>query len=112
MKKVEAIIKPFKLQEVADALIKAGIKGMTVSEVEGFGVQRGYIEIYRGKEYEVRFLPKVKIEVVVTDDMLDSVIKTIVETAKTGEIGDGKIFVCEVSGAYRIRTGESGNNAI
>ncbi|MCX8028893.1 MAG: P-II family nitrogen regulator [Brevinematales bacterium] len=112
MKKVEAIIKPFKLEDVTDALIKVGIKGMTVSEVEGFGVQKGYVEIYRGKEYEVRFLPKVKIEVVVTDDMVDKVIKTIIETAKTGEIGDGKIFVYDISNAYRIRTGESGNSAI
>ncbi|MCS7298965.1 MAG: P-II family nitrogen regulator [Spirochaetia bacterium] len=112
MKKVEAIIKPFKLKEVTDALTKVGIKGMTVSEVEGFGVQKGYIEIYRGKEYEVRFLPKIKIEIVVTDDILDKVINTIIASAKTGEIGDGKIFVYDIQNAYRIRTGESGNNAI
>ncbi|MCX8096701.1 MAG: P-II family nitrogen regulator, partial [Spirochaetes bacterium] len=109
MKKVEAIIKPFRLKEVTDALTKVGIKGMTVSEVEGFGVQKGYIEIYRGKEYEVRFLPKIKIEIVVTDDILDKVINTIIASAKTGEIGDGKIFVYDIQNAYRIRTGESGN---
>lgn len=112
MKKVEAIIKPFKLDEVKDALNKIGVKGNTVTEVKGFGRQKGHTELYRGAEYVVDFLPKIKIEVVVSDDMLEKVIETIVSTAKTGRIGDGKIFVTNVEEIVRIRTGERGEDAI
>src|SRR3989304_1249111 len=112
MKKIEAIIKPFKLDEVKEALNKIGIKGNTVSEVKGFGRQKGHTELYRGAEYVVDFLPKTKIEVVVTDDMVEKVIETIVNTAKTGRIGDGKIFVTNVEEVVRIRTGERGSDAI
>ena len=112
MKKVEAIIKPFKLDEVKDALNKIGIKGNTVTEVKGFGRQKGHTELYRGAEYVVDFLPKIKIEVVVSDDMVEKVIETIVNTAKTGRIGDGKIFVTSVEDVVRIRTGERGEDAI
>ncbi len=108
MKKVEAIIKPFKLEEVKEALAAVGVQGMTVSEVKGFGRQKGHKELYRGAEYVVEFLPKVKIEVVVTDDNLEEVIKAIIKTASTGRIGDGKIFVYPVEEAIRIRTGETG----
>ena len=106
MKKVEAIIKPFKLEEVKEALAKVGIQGLTVSEVKGFGRQKGHKELYRGAEYVVEFLPKVKLEIVVRDDVLE--VKAIVETASTGRIGDGKIFVLPVEEAIRIRTGETG----
>lgn len=112
MKKVEAIIKPFKLDEVKDALSKIGIQGNTVTEVKGFGRQKGHTELYRGAEYVVDFLPKIKLEVVVHDDMVDKVIDTIVNTAKTGRIGDGKIFVTNVEEVVRIRTGERGEDAI
>lgn len=112
MKKVEAIIKPFKLDEVKDALSKIGIQGNTVTEVKGFGRQKGHTELYRGAEYVVDFLPKIKLEVVVQDDMVDKVIETIVSTAKTGRIGDGKIFVTNVEEVVRIRTGERGEDAI
>lgn len=112
MKKVEAIIKPFKLDEVKDALSKIGIQGNTVTEVKGFGRQKGHTELYRGAEYVVDFLPKIKLEVVVQDDMVDKVIETIVSTAKTGRIGDGKIFVTNVEEVVRIRTGERGDDAI
>lgn len=112
MKKIEAIIKPFKLDEVKDALNGIGIQGMTVTEVKGFGRQKGYIEVYRGREYEVRFLPKVKIEIIVPDTLVDAVINTIVERAKTGNVGDGKIFVYPVEDVIRIRTGEKGEEAI
>ena len=113
MKKVEAIIKHFKLDEVRDALInKTGVKGMTVSEVKGFGRQKGHMEIYRGVEYEVKFLPKVKIGVAVTEEQLDDVLKVIQEHAKTGEIGDGKIFVYGLDDVIRIRTGERGKEAL
>lgn len=112
MKKIEAIIKPFKLNEVTEELVKIGIRGMTISEVEGFGTQKGYIEIYRGQEYEVRFLPKIKIEVVVEDNISDKVIQAIMNTARTGEFGDGKIFVYDVQNAFRIRTSESGKDAL
>jgi len=112
MKKVEAIIKPFKLDEVKDALSKIGVKGNTVTEVKGFGRQKGHTELYRGAEYVVDFLPKIKIEVVVSDDMVEKVIETIVNTAKTGRIGDGKIFVTNVEEVVRIRTGERGEDAI
>ena len=112
MKKIEAIIKPFKLEEVKDALGGIGIEGMTVSEVKGFGRQKGHTEIYRGAEYTVNFLPKIKIEVVVPDDRTDRVVEAIAGTAKTGQIGDGKIFVIEVEHAVRIRTGETDSDAL
>jgi nitrogen regulatory protein P-II 1 len=112
MKKVEAIVKPFKLEEVKEALAGIGIQGMTVTEVKGFGRQKGHKELYRGAEYVVEFLPKMKIEVVVPDDMVDRTIKAIVDAASTGRIGDGKIFVYPVDDAIRIRTGESGDIAI
>ena len=112
MKKIEAIIKPFKLDEVKEALAGAGVAGMTVSEVKGFGRQKGHTEIYRGSEYTVDFLPKVKIEIVVTDAQVDAAVKAIVGAAKTGKIGDGKVFVSDVESATRIRTGESGEQAV
>lgn len=112
MKKVEAIIKPFKLDEVREALSELGISGLTVTEVKGFGRQKGHTELYRGAEYIVDFLPKVKIEVIVTDDLLDRTLDTIVATARTGKIGDGKIFVTHVEQVIRIRTGETNENAI
>jgi nitrogen regulatory protein P-II 1 len=112
MKKVEAIVKPFKLNEVKEAIQAIGIQGMTVSEVKGFGRQKGHTELYRGAEYVVDFLPKVKIEVIVKDDLLPKVIETIQKAAKTGRIGDGKIFVSTVEEVIRIRTGETGTNAI
>lgn len=112
MKKIEAIIKPFKLEEVKDALGEIGIEGMTVSEVKGFGRQRGHTEIYRGSEYTVDFLPKVKIEVVVSDEVLENAITKIVQTAKTGKIGDGKVFVSNIEEAIRIRTEEKGEAAV
>ncbi len=110
MKKVEAIIKPFKLEEVKEALTAVGVHGMTVTEVKGFGRQKGHTEIYRGSEYTVDFLPKVKIEIVTED--AEVVVKTIVEAAATGKIGDGKVFVSDVSEAVRIRTGERGAEAV
>jgi nitrogen regulatory protein P-II 1 len=112
MKKIEAIIKPFKLDEVKDALNAIGIQGMTVTEVKGFGRQKGHVELYRGAEYDVSFLPKVKIEVVVADGSAEKVITTIQEKAKTGKIGDGKIFVTKIEEIIRIRTGEKGDVAI
>ncbi|NLD38600.1 MAG: P-II family nitrogen regulator [Desulfatiglans sp.] len=112
MKKLEAIIKPFKLDEVKDALTAIGIKGITVSEVKGFGRQRGHKEIYRGAEYQVDFVPKVKIEVVIDESIMNDAIDVIKKTAQTGQIGDGKIFVLPVEEAVRIRTGEKGNDAI
>ena len=112
MKKVEAIIKPFKLEEVKDALADLGIEGMTVSEVKGFGRQKGHTEIYRGSEYTVDFLPKIKIEVVIPDSSLDSAVSAILKAAKTGKIGDGKIFVSLVEEAVRIRTDETGDKAV
>ena len=112
MKKIEAIIKPFKLEEVKDALTEVGIEGLTVTEVKGFGRQKGHTEIYRGSEYTVDFLPQVKIEVVVKDESLEQALKAITNSAKTGKIGDGKIFVVPVEQAIRIRTGESGEKAI
>ena len=112
MKKVEAIIKPFKLEEVKDALGEIGIEGMTVSEVKGFGRQKGHTEIYRGSEYTVDFLPKIKIELVVADQQVDSAVAIIVKTAKTGKIGDGKVFISTVEQAVRIRTDEKGDAAI
>ncbi len=112
MKKIEAIIKPFKLEEVKDALGEAGIEGMTVSEVKGFGRQKGHTEIYRGSEYTVDFLPKIKIELVLSDERVDTAVNAIVGAAKTGKIGDGKIFVTPIDDAVRIRTGEKGPSAV
>jgi nitrogen regulatory protein P-II 1 len=112
MKKIEAIIKPFKLEEVKSGLHEIGVEGMTVTEVKGFGRQKGHTEIYRGSEYTVDFLPKVKIEIIVPDDKLDAVVKTVIANAKTGKIGDGKVFVLNVEQAIRIRTDESGDKAI
>jgi nitrogen regulatory protein P-II 1 len=112
MKKIEAILKPFKLEEVKDALAEIGIEGMTVSEVKGFGRQKGHTEIYRGSEYNMDFLPKIKIELVVPDDRADKAIAVVVHSAKTGKIGDGKIFVTSIEQAVRIRTEETGNLAI
>lgn len=112
MKKIEIIAKPFKLEDIKKSLTGLGVKGMTVTEVKGFGRQRGHKEVYRGAEYEVQFLPKVKIEVVVDDEMLDQALQVIQKAACTGKIGDGKIFVIPVENAVRIRTGESGGAAI
>ena len=112
MKKIEAIIKPFKLDEVKEALNEIGIQGMTISEVKGFGRQKGHKETYRGAEYTVEFVPKIKIEVVTADNLADKAVKTIMNKAKTGTIGDGKIFVMNLSEAIRIRTGETGDAAL
>jgi nitrogen regulatory protein P-II 1 len=112
MKRIEAVIKPFKLEDVKDALAEIGITGMTVSEVKGYGRQKGHSELYRGAEYVVDFLPKIKMEMVVNDESVDQVTSTIVEAARTGKIGDGKIFVSNVEQIIRIRTGESGSEAI
>lgn len=112
MKKIEAIIRPFKLDEVKETLIEIGIAGITVSEVKGFGRQKGHTEMYRGSEYQIDFLPKIKIEVVVTDQMLDRAIDAIVDTAQTGQVGDGKIFVTDIVDVVRIRTKESGEQAL
>src|SRR5437879_9529095 len=112
MKKIEAIVKPFKLEEVKDALGEVGITGMTVSEVKGFGRQKGHTEIYRGSEYTVDFLPKIKIEMVVPDAQADSAVAVIIKAAKTGKIGDGKVFVTKIEDAIRIRTEEKGDQAI
>jgi nitrogen regulatory protein P-II 1 len=112
MKKIEAIIQPFKFDDVKEALTQAGVEGMTITEVKGFGRQKGHKEIYRGSEYTVDVLPKVKVEVVAGDDKVDAIVKTIMEAAKTGKIGDGKVFVLPVSEAYRIRTEESNEAAV
>ena len=112
MKKIEAIIKPFKLEEVKDALADLGVEGMTVTEVKGFGRQKGHTEIYRGSEYTVDFLPKVKLEIVVSDDIVEKAVATIVAAAKTGKIGDGKVFTFSVESAVRIRTEETGDKAV
>ena len=112
MKKIEAIIKPFKLDDVKDRLREIGVAGMTVSEVKGFGRQKGIREVYRGMEYQVDFLPKVKIEIVAADDKVQAIIDTIVDKARTGRIGDGKIFVYPVAEVLRIRTGETGDSAV
>ncbi len=112
MKKIEAVIKPFKLEDVKDALAEIGISGMTVSEVKGYGRQKGHSELYRGAEYVVDFLPKIKMEMVVDDEMLDTVVDKIIEAARTGKIGDGKIFVSDIAQIIRIRTGETGSEAI
>jgi nitrogen regulatory protein P-II 1 len=112
MKKVEAIIKPFKLDEVKEALQQIGVQGLTVTEVKGFGRQKGHTELYRGAEYVVDFLPKIKLEIVITDEMVDKAVEAIVEAANTGRIGDGKIFVLPLSESIRIRTGERGKDAV
>lgn len=112
MKKIEAIIKPFKLDEVKDALNAMGIQGMTVTEVKGFGRQKGHIELYRGAEYDISFIPKVKVEAVVAEGMVEKAVSTIKEKARTGKIGDGKIFVYSMEQVIRIRTGETGETAI
>jgi nitrogen regulatory protein PII len=112
MKKIEAIIKPFKLEEVKDALSEVGIEGMTVSEVKGFGRQKGHTEIYRGSEYTVDFLPKIKLEIVISDEHLEAAVAAIVKAAKTGKIGDGKVFVSNIEDAVRIRTEEKGESAV
>lgn len=112
MKKIEAIIKPFKLEEVKDALGEVGIEGMTVTEVKGFGRQKGHTEIYRGSEYTVDFLPKIKLELILGDDRVEAAIKAIVQAAKTGKIGDGKVFVSTVDEVIRIRTEEHGEAAV
>lgn len=112
MKKIEAIIKPFKLDEVRESLQKAGVQGMTISEVKGFGRQKGHTELYRGAEYIVDFLPKIKVEVVVDDGLVQTVVEAIMKVAKTGKIGDGKIFISKLDEVIRIRTGEAGKAAI
>jgi len=112
MKKIEAIIKPFKLEEVKEALSGLGVEGMTVTEVKGFGRQKGHTEIYRGSEYTVDFLPKMKIEVVLPDERVNEAVEAIIKGAKTGKIGDGKVFVSKIENAVRIRTGETGDQAV
>jgi nitrogen regulatory protein P-II 1 len=112
MKKIEAVIRPFKLDDVREALSEAGVKGLTLTEVKGYGRQKGHTEIYRGAEYQIDFLPKLKIEIVVKDSMVDQVVETIIRAAKTGQVGDGKIFVSPVEEVIRVRTGESGDDAI
>lgn len=112
MKKIEAVIKPFKLDDVREALAEAGITGMTVSEVKGFGRQKGHTELYRGAEYVVEFLPKLRLEMVVADDQVDPCIEAIIQAARTGQVGDGKIFVTEVEKVVRIRTGELNEEAV
>jgi nitrogen regulatory protein P-II 1 len=112
MKKIEAIIKPFKLEEVKEALAEVGVEGMTVSEVKGFGRQKGHTEIYRGSEYTVDFLPKIKIEVVLADAQLTAAVNAIVKAARTGKIGDGKVFISPIENAVRIRTDETGEEAV
>ena len=112
MKKVEAIIKPFKLDEVKEALTEIGITGMTISEVKGFGRQKGHTELYRGAEYVVDFIPKIKVELVLPDELVEKAVETIVNAARTGRIGDGKVFISPVEDAVRIRTGEKGESAL
>jgi nitrogen regulatory protein PII len=112
MKKIEAIIRPFKLDEVKDALLEEGIRGMTITEVRGYGRQKGHKETYRGSEYQIEFVPKIKIEIVVDDSMIEKTIDAIIKSAKTGQVGDGKIFVYDISDVIRIRTDESGTSAL
>ena len=112
MKLITAVVKPFRLDDVRNALAEVGVQGMTVTEVKGFGRQRGHTELYRGAEYVVDFLPKVKVEVAVSDDLAERVVEAIIEAAKTGKVGDGKIFVTTLDQVYRIRTGETGDQAI
>lgn len=112
MKKIEAIIRPFKLEEVKEALVEEGIRGLTISEVRGYGRQKGHTETYRGSEYRIEFVPKIKIEVVIEDSKVEKIVDAILKTAKTGQVGDGKIFIYNVEDLVRIRTGESGKNAL
>jgi nitrogen regulatory protein P-II 2 len=112
MKLITAVVKPFRLDDVRNALAEVGVQGMTVTEVKGFGRQRGHTELYRGAEYVVDFLPKVKVEVAVSDELVDRAIEAIIESAKTGKVGDGKIFVTDLRQVYRIRTGETGDQAL
>jgi nitrogen regulatory protein P-II 2 len=112
MKLITAVVKPFRLDDVRNALAEVGVQGMTVTEVKGFGRQRGHTELYRGAEYVVDFLPKVKVEVAVTDDLVEAAVEAIIAAAKTGKVGDGKIFVMDLAQVYRIRTGETGDEAI
>ena len=112
MKLITAVVKPFRLDDIRNALAEVGVQGMTVTEVKGFGRQRGHTELYRGAEYVVDFLPKVKVEVAVTDDLVERVIEAVIAAAKTGKVGDGKIFVTDLAEVYRIRTGETGDQAI
>jgi len=112
MKKIEAIIRPFRIDDVREALAEIGVKGMTLTEVKGYGRQKGHTELYRGSEYQIDFLPKIKLEVVVPDRMEDQVIEAILKTARTGQVGDGKIFVYNVDDAVRVRTGEAGESAL
>jgi nitrogen regulatory protein P-II 1 len=112
MKKIEAIIRPFRLDDVREALAEIGVKGMTLTEVKGYGRQKGHTELYRGSEYQIDFLPKIKIEVVVPDKLADKVVDTMIKAAKTGQVGDGKIFIYDVEDAVRVRTGESGESAL
>ncbi len=112
MKKIEAIIRPFKLDEVKEALLEEGIRGLTITEVRGYGRQKGHKETYRGSEYQIEFVPKIKIEVIVDDNMTEKTVEAILKTAKTGQVGDGKIFISEVTDVIRIRTDESGSSAL
>lgn len=112
MKKIEAIIRPFKLDDVREALSEIGVRGMTLTEIKGYGRQKGHTELYRGSEYKIDFLPKVKLEIIAKDEMVDSVVSTIIKAAKTGQVGDGKIFVTPVEDVIRVRTEESGEGAI
>jgi nitrogen regulatory protein P-II 1 len=112
MKKIEAIIRPFRIDDVREALAEIGVKGMTLTEVKGYGRQKGHTELYRGSEYQIDFLPKIKLEVIVPDRMEDQVIEAILKTARTGQVGDGKIFVYNVEDAVRVRTGEAGESAL
>ncbi|MEJ2104739.1 MAG: P-II family nitrogen regulator [Ignavibacteriaceae bacterium] len=112
MKKIEAIIRPFKLEEVKEALVEEGIRGLTISEVRGYGRQKGHTETYRGSEYRIEFVPKIKIEVVVEESKVEKIVDAILKTAKSGQVGDGKIFIYNVEDAVRIRTGESGKDAL
>ena len=112
MKKIEAIIRPFKLDEIKEALVEEGIRGLTISEVRGYGRQKGHTETYRGSEYQIEFVPKIKIEIVVDDTLLEKVVDAILRTAKTGQVGDGKIFISDVQDVIRIRTEESGSQAL
>jgi len=112
MKKIEAIIRPFKLDEVKEALLEEGIRGLTITEVRGYGRQKGHKETYRGSEYQIEFVPKIKIEVIVDDNMAEKTVEAILRTAKTGQVGDGKIFISEITDVIRIRTDESGSSAL
>lgn len=112
MKKIEAIIRPFKLEEVKEALVEIGIRGLTISEIRGYGRQKGHTETYRGSEYRIEFVPKIKIEVVIEDSKVEKIVDAILKTAKTGQVGDGKIFIYNVEDVVRIRTGESGKDAL